>query len=325
MKRFRRLRKNNIIRQTVQENRLDINELIYPLFVVDKASFKKEINSMPNVFQLGFKELIEECHTCLKLGINKILLFGVLDDDKKDPCGSDAYNENGLISRAIKAIKQEFKDNIYLIADLCFCEYTNHGHCGILDENGYLDNDKSLQISVKQALVMAKAGVDMIAPSSMLDGIVCTLRKALDENGYYNLPIMAYSTKFSSAFYGPFRQVANSSPKQGDRKSYQMDVANSKEALLESLEDEKQGADILMVKPALAFLDVVKDISNHSKLPIAVYNVSGEYAMLKNAEQQKLIDYNKMLVEIMLSFKRAGANIIITYHAKELATILGAK
>ncbi|MBZ7997365.1 porphobilinogen synthase [Campylobacter canadensis] len=325
MKRFKRLRKNNIIRQMVQENRLDINELIYPLFVVDKASFKKEISSMPNVFQLGFKELLEECRECLKLGINKILLFGVLEDDKKDACGSDAYNENGLISRAIKAIKQEFKDDIYLIADLCFCEYTNHGHCGILDENGYLDNDKSLQISVKQALVMAQAGVDMIAPSSMLDGIIYTLRKALDENSYYNIPIMAYSTKFASAFYGPFREVAQSTPKQGDRKSYQMDVANSKEALLESLEDEKQGADILMVKPALAFLDVVKDISNHSKLPIAVYNVSGEYAMLKNAAKQNLIDYDRMLIEIMLSFKRAGASIIITYHAKELALILGAK
>lgn len=322
MRKFRRLRKSPIIRDLVKENQLNLNDLIYPLFVVDKKNAKIEIKSMPGVYQLGFDELLAECNECLKLGIKSILLFGVLDEGAKDSCGSDAMSDNGLIARAIRAIKERFGNELYLIADLCFCEYTDHGHCGVLDNDGYLNNEITLLNSSKQALVMARAGVDMIAPSGMMDGIIKTLRTTLDENGFDTLPIMAYSTKFASAYYGPFRDVANSAPKQGDRKTYQMDSANGKEALHESLEDEKQGADILMVKPALAYLDVVKEISQNSLLPICVYNVSGEYSMLKNAGMQGLVDYPKILMETMISFKRAGAKLIITYHAKELAVML---
>ncbi|MBT0880518.1 MULTISPECIES: porphobilinogen synthase [unclassified Campylobacter] len=322
MRKFRRLRKSPIIRDLVKENQLSLNDLIYPLFVVDKKSAKIEIKSMPGVYQLGFDELLAECNECLKLGIKSILLFGVLDESAKDSCGSDAMSDNGLIARAIRAIKERFGDSLYLIADLCFCEYTDHGHCGVLDEDGYLNNEITLLNSSKQALVMARAGVDMIAPSGMMDGIIKTLRTTLDENGFDTLPIMAYSTKFASAYYGPFRDVANSAPKKGDRKAYQMDYANGKEALNESLEDEKQGADILMVKPALAYLDVVKEISQNSLLPLCVYNVSGEYSMLKNAGIAGLVDYPKILMETMISFKRAGAKLIITYHAKELAEML---
>lgn len=210
-----------------------------------------------------------------------------------------------------------------MITDLCFCEYTDHGHCGIIDpKSKSVDNDLTLEISAKQALIHAKNGADMIAPSGMMDGIIETLRKTLDENGFENLPIMAYSTKFASAYYGPFRDVADSAPSYGDRKTYQMDFANGKEALCESLEDEKQGADILMVKPALAYLDVVKDIANHSKLPLCVYNVSGEYALLKAGQKAGVIDYEKIVLETMLAFKRAGAKLIITYHAKEIAKLL---
>ena len=256
------------------------------------------------------------------MGIRAIILFGVVENAKKDSVGSDALDENGLIARTVRAIKQECP-NLLVITDLCFCEYTDHGHCGIINPiNKSVDNDATLEISAKQALIHAKAGADMIAPSGMMDGIIEALRKALDENGFENLPIMAYSTKFASAFYGPFREVADSTPSYGDRKSYQMDFANGKEALLESLEDERQGADILMIKPALAYLDIVKDLSNHSKLPICVYNVSGEYALLKAGQRLGVIDSEKILLETMTAFKRAGAKLIISYHAKEVAQIL---
>ncbi len=317
--RLRRTRKNPIIRDMVRENTLNINDFIYPLFIVDKQSAKNEIKSMPNVYQLGFDEFLKEIEECLSLGIKSFLIFGVLENDKKDSCGSDAFNENGLVARAIRAAKERFGDKIYLISDLCFCEYTDHGHCGIL-ENDDVENDKTLQISVKQAITQAKAGVDMIAPSGMMDGIISALRAGLDENGFYDLPIMAYSTKFASAFYGPFRDVANSAPSKGDRKTYQMDFANGKEALLESLEDDSQGADILMVKPALAYLDVVKELSQNTLKPICVYNVSGEYSML-NASKH-LLDYERVVYESMIAFKRAGAKLIISYHAKEVAKML---
>lgn len=321
-KRFRRLRMSENLRALVRESAVSVQDFIYPLFVVDGKGVKNEISSMSGVFQQSIDGILSECKECESLGIKAIILFGVVENAKKDSVGSDALDENGLIARTVRAIKQECP-NLLIITDLCFCEYTDHGHCGIINPiNKSVDNDATLEISAKQALIHAKAGADMIAPSGMMDGIIETLRKALDENGFENLPIMAYSTKFASAFYGPFREVADSTPSYGDRKSYQMDFANGKEALLESLEDERQGADILMIKPALAYLDIVKDLSNHSKLPICVYNVSGEYALLKAGQRLGVIDYEKILLETMTAFKRAGAKLIISYHAKEVAQIL---
>ena len=321
-KRFRRLRLIESLRFMLEESFLDIKDFIYPLFVVDGKGIKNELSSMPGVFQMSIDEILKECKELVELGIKAIILFGVLDDDKKDSIGSDALDDEGLIAKSIRAIKKDFP-NLFVITDLCFCEYTEHGHCGVLDlKTGMVDNDLTLELSAKQALVQARAGVDMIAPSGMMDGIIYTLRKSLDENGFYNMPLMSYSTKFASSYYGPFREIAKSSPSKGDRKSYQMDYKNSKEALLESLEDERQGADILMIKPALAYLDVLKDLSLKTKLPICVYNVSGEYALLKAGAKLGVIDYEKVLLETMFAFKRAGARLIISYHAKEVAKIL---
>jgi porphobilinogen synthase len=321
-KRFRKLRMNESIRSLIRETILTPNDFIYPLFVKEGKFKKIEILSMPGVYQMDIKTIVQECGKMLKLGLNSILLFGI--PDVKDSVGSECVYDHSLITRAIKAIKEKYPQ-MYIITDLCFCEYTNHGHCGIIDpKTQSVHNDATLEISVQQAIVHAKAGSDMIAPSGMMDGIVKTLRVALDKNGFENLPIMAYSTKFASAFYGPFRDVAQSTPSYGDRKTYQMDVANRLEAIEESLEDEKQGADILMVKPALSFLDIIRDIKNRSNLPIAAYNVSGEYAMLKNAGTAGLIDYNKVMMESLISMKRAGASLIITYHAKEACKLLKA-
>ncbi len=320
-KRFRRLRINPVLRDLLTETKLSVDDFIYPLFIKDvEGSYKKEIESMPGVFQLSIDEAKKECDELKKLGLKSIILFGI--PKVKDSIGSDALCEHGIISKAIKEIKKAHPD-MFVISDLCFCEYTDHGHCGILDsELETVNNDATLEILAKQALIHAKAGVDMIAPSGMMDGMIEALRDALDKNGYENLPIMSYSTKFASAYYGPFRDVAESAPSFGDRRSYQMNPANRNEAILESLEDEKEGADILMVKPALAYLDIIRDIKNSSKLPLAVYNVSGEYSMLKVAGQAGVIDYDRVMMETLLSFKRAGADIIITYHAKEAAKIL---
>lgn len=319
-KRYRRLRLNELLRDMLTENRLSISDFIYPLFVVEGKGIKNEISSMPGVFQMSLDEILKECDEIINLGIKSIILFGI--PNLKDSIGSDALDENGIIARSVRAIKEKFKDLI-VITDLCFCEYTDHGHCGILDHKcGSVDNDATLEISAKQALIHAKAGADMIAPSGMMDGIIYTLRKALDENGYINLPIMSYSTKFASAYYGPFRDVAQSTPSFGDRKSYQMNPANRLEAINESLEDEAQGADILMVKPALAYLDIIRDIKERTNLPLCVYNVSGEYALLKAGAKAGVIDYDRVMMETMIAFKRAGANLIISYHAKEVAKIL---
>lgn len=319
-KRYRRLRINETLRDLVQENHVHVNDLIYPLFVVEGENIKKEVASMPGVFQMSIDKILEEVKELRALGIYSIILFGI--PDTKDSIGSECLCDNSIIARTIRAIKKEHP-KMFIITDLCFCEYTDHGHCGILDpKTESVDNDATLEISAKQALVHARAGADMIAPSGMMDGIIATLREALDGNGFKDLPIMAYSTKFASSYYGPFRDVAESTPSFGDRRSYQMNLANGKEALEESLEDERQGADILMVKPALAFLDVVKDVREHTNLPLCVYNVSGEYALLKHAGIAGVIDYDKVVMETMLSFKRAGADIIITYHAKEIAKLL---
>ncbi len=318
-KRFRRLRINENLRGLVRETTLSANDFIYPLFVREGEKIKDEVSSMPGVFQMSIDEIVKECEYIRTLGLKSIILFAI--PDVKDSVGSECLSEHSIISRTIKAIKKSFPD-MFVVTDLCFCEYTDHGHCGILNDKETVDNDATLELSAKQALIHAKAGADMIAPSGMMDGIIETLRTALDENGYENLPIMAYSTKFASAYYGPFRDVAESTPSKGDRKMYQMDYSNRLEALEESLEDEKQGADILMVKPALAYLDIVRDIRNNSNLPLAVYNVSGEYAMLKNAGTAGLIDYDRVMTETLTGFKRAGADIIISYHAKEYCELM---
>ena len=317
--RLRRTRLNPLVRDLVRETRLDLDNFIYPLFVVEGEGIRNEIASMPGVFQLSIDEILKECYELKSLGIKSILLFGI--PSLKDSVGSDALSDDGIIARTLRAIKAEFGSSLLVITDLCFCEYTDHGHCGILDKCS-VNNDATLEISAKQALIHAKNGADMIAPSGMMDGIITCLRDALDENGFENLPVMAYSTKFASAYYGPFRDVAQSAPSFGDRKSYQMDSANRFEAIRESLEDEAQGADILMVKPALAFLDIIRDIKERSLLPLCAYNVSGEYALLKAGAKLGVIDYEKVMMETLLGIKRAGADMIISYHAKEVAKIL---
>lgn len=321
-KRFRRLRINPAIRAMIRETNLSVDDFIYPLFVVEGSGIKNEASSMPGVFQMSLDEILKECEEVQNLGIKSIILFGI--PSHKDSIGSDALSNDGIIATALRAIKAKFP-NLFVITDLCFCEYTDHGHCGILDHiHASVDNDATLEISAKQALIHAKNGADMIAPSGMMDGIIEVLREALDANGYKNLPIMSYSTKFASAYYGPFRDVAESTPSFGDRRSYQMDPANRFEAIGESLEDEVQGADILMVKPALAYLDIIRDLRERTLLPICAYNVSGEYALLKAGAKTGVIDYERIMMETLLSIKRAGADMIITYHAKEAAKILQA-
>lgn len=319
-KRFRRLRMHSHLRSLVRETTLSIEDFIYPLFVKSGVGIKKEISSMPGVFQMSIDEILKECVELQDLGIYAIILFGI--PQTKDSIGSDALCEHGIIASAIRAIKKAHP-KMFVVSDLCFCEFTDHGHCGILDrEHESVNNDATLEILAKQALIHAHAGVDMIAPSGMMDGGIETLRGALDGEGFVNLPIMSYSTKFASAYYGPFRDVAESAPSFGDRKTYQMDPANRREAIAESVEDERQGADILMVKPALAYLDIIREVKDTVSIPLAVYNVSGEYAMLKVAGKAGVIDYEKVMMETMVAFKRAGADIIISYHAKEVAYIL---
>ncbi len=318
--RFRRKRLNSHLRALVRENRVTVDDFIYPLFVRSGEGIKTEVASMPGVYQMSIDVMVRECETLKALGIYSVILFGI--PDVKDSIGSDALHDHGIIATAIRELKRAHPD-MFVVSDLCFCEYTDHGHCGIIDhEHETVNNDATLDISAKQALIHAKAGVDMIAPSGMMDGIIETLREGLDANGYENLPIMAYSTKFASGYYGPFRDVAESVPSFGDRSSYQMDPANRREAIAESIEDEMQGADILMVKPALAYLDIIRDIRERTSLPLAVYNVSGEYAMLKHAGMAGLIDYERVVMETMIGFKRAGADIIISYHAKEVANLI---
>ena len=323
---LRRLRLNSNIRDLVRENYVTKNDLIMPIFIKEGLEGKNEIKSMPGIYQFGEKEFLDEVNECIKLGIKAVILFGI--PKLKDSCGSDALDEEGLIARSVRKIKENFGDKIAVITDLCFCEFTEHGHCGIINPKlKTVDNDATLEISAKQAIIHAKAGADMIAPSGMMDEIVLTLRNALDNNGFSHIPVMSYSTKFASAFYGPFRDAAESAPVANeylpkDRKTYQMDIANSREALLESLIDEKEGADILMVKPALAFMDVIKTIKENTLKPLCVYNVSGEYSMVKAAAMNGWMDYENLMMEILTSFKRAGADMIISYHSKDAAKLL---
>ncbi len=314
------MRLNPNIREILTQNTLHKKDFIYPLFITHGKNIKNPIESMPEVYQLSLDEALKECEALCNLGVFSIILFGI--PKIKDSIGSEALSEEGIIAQATKAIKEKFP-HMLVCVDLCFCEYTDHGHCGILNPKlNSVDNDLTLEILCKQALILAQSGADLIAPSGMMDGMIEHLRIALDSNDFSHIPLMSYSTKFASSYYGPFRDVAQSTPSFGDRKSYQQNPANRREAILESLEDEAQGADILMVKPALAYLDIVRDIRERTLLPLAVYNVSGEYAILKFAQKAGIIDYERVLLETMIGFKRAGADIIITYHAKEVAKLI---
>ena len=321
--RFRRKRLNPILRDLVQETYLSANDFIYPLFAIEGDGIKDEVASMPDVYQMSIDEIVKECTVLKDLGIYSIILFGI--PKVKDSVGSDSMCDHGIIAKTIRAVKEAHSD-MFIVTDLCFCEYTDHGHCGVIDPIlETVDNDSTLDNLALQALVHAKAGADMIAPSGMMDGMITAIRNGLDSGGFENLPIMSYSSKFASAYYGPFRDVAESTPSFGDRRSYQMNPANRNEAILESIEDEKEGADILMVKPALAYLDIIRDVKNSTKLPLACYNVSGEYSMLKIAGKAGVIDYDRVMMETLMAFKRAGADIIITYHAKEAVRLLNKK
>ena len=310
----RRLRKNEVIRNMIAETAVNPDSFVYPMFVVEGEGVKEEIASMPNQFRFSVDEILKELESCVALGIKSILLFGI--PDHKDEIASSAYDKNGIVQRAVRAIKAKFPD-LYVITDVCLCEYMSHGHCGIV-KDGDVDNDPTLELLSKTALSHAEAGADMVAPSDMMDGRVGAIREMFDANGFSNTPIMAYSAKFASAFYGPFRDAADSAPHFGNRKSYQMDVRNGREALHEVELDIEEGADIVMVKPGLAFLDVLRQTAEISNVPVAVYNVSGEYSMVKAAAKMGWIDENAIIRENMIAFKRAGADIIITYHAKEI-------
>jgi len=321
--RFRRKRIHPVLRELLEETHLSVNDFIYPLFARSGERIKEEVASMPGVYQMSIDEIVKECGELKTLGIHAIILFGI--PSVKDSVGSDAMCEHGIIAQTVRAVKLAHPE-MFVITDLCFCEYTDHGHCGVLDPVlQTVDNDITLDNLATQAMVHAKAGVDMIAPSGMMDGMIQAIRNGLDAAGFVNLPIMSYSTKFASAYYGPFRDVAESSPSFGDRRSYQMNPANRREAIAESVADEAEGADILMVKPALAYMDIIRDVREHTTLPLAVYNVSGEYSMLKMAAKAGVIDYDRVMMETLLGFKRAGADIIITYHAKEAAILLQQK
>lgn len=315
MKRFRRLRANENIRSLVRETRIDKGDLIYPIFIVEGENIKNPVESMPGVYQYSLDRADEVLQEINNSGIAGILIFGI--PKRKDAEASSAYDDNVVTQCAIRYIKEKYP-SLLVIADVCLCEYTSHGHCGVVC-GGEILNDETLPLLSKMAVSLAKAGADIIAPSDMMDGRVAAIRQALDSNGLINIPILSYSAKFASAYYSPFRDAAQSAPEFGDRKSYQMDYANGKEALREIADDIAEGADMVMVKPALAYLDVVKEASQRFDLPLVAYNVSGEYAMVKAASEKGWIDEKKIVSENMIAIKRAGADIIITYHALDLA------
>ena len=317
-KRHRRLRKNSLMRDLVRETTVSVNDFIQPLFIKENLEQKEEVTSMPGVFQFALTDLLEEVESCVQLRIKSFILFGI--PAEKDEVGSQASSPDGIVQKALRLIKQHFPDLI-LIADTCLCEFTNHGHCGILDGETVV-NDLSLDRLVQVAISQAEAGADIIAPSNAMDGYVAAIREGLDKSGFDMVPIMSYSVKFASSFYGPFRDAGESAPAFGDRKTYQMDPANRLEALREAQSDEEEGADFLMVKPALAFLDVLRDLRNQSDLPLVAYNVSGEYSMVKAAAAQGWIDERAVVMESLIGMKRAGADLIISYFAKDVAGYL---
>lgn len=314
-KRHRRLRASASMRSMVRETHLRPEDFIYPLFIVEGDNKKNEVTSMPGVYHISLDKLQQEVQEIVSLGIKSVILFGV--PEEKDDCGSGAYHDHGIVQEATRVIKKHQPD-LLVVADTCLCEYTDHGHCGLV-ENGNVLNDPSLELLVKTAVSQAEAGADIIAPSNMMDGFVAHIRKGLDEAGFTDLPIMSYAVKYSSAFYGPFRDAANSAPQFGDRKTYQMDPANRMEALREAESDMEEGADFLIVKPALSYLDIIRDVKNNFNAPIVAYNVSGEYSMVKAASANGWIDEKAIVLEKLTSIKRAGADLIITYFAKDAA------
>jgi porphobilinogen synthase len=318
--RYRRLRKNETIRKMVRETSVLPDDFIYPLFVTFGKGIKKEISSMPGCFQESVDEVVKNAKEIYSLGISSVILFGI--PEYKDEIGSGAYDDHGVVQDAIRAIKDAVPE-LFIITDVCMCEYTSHGHCGVV-KDGEVQNDPTLELLSKEAVSHAKAGADMVAPSDMMDGRVEAIRLALDDEGFDGIPIMSYAVKYASAFYGPFREAAESTPQFGDRRSYQMDPANRREALKEAALDIDEGADIVMVKPALAYLDVISDVKNAFDVPVAAYNVSGEYSLVKAAGRLGWIDEQRIMMEILTSIKRAGADLILTYFAKDAAKILNA-
>ncbi len=316
--RLRRLRKTSALRDMFRETHLTRSDFIYPLFVAEGENFKREISSMPNIFQLSVDNVLRECEELTNLGLGAVLLFGI--PDFKDETGSSGYHAEGIVQKAAREIKRNFSE-MMVITDVCLCEYTSHGHCGVI-ENEFVQNDETLRLLAEQALTHAQSGADIVAPSDMMDGRVGAIRKILDENNFAETPIMAYAAKYSSAFYGPFREAAESAPQFGDRKSYQMDSGNSDEAIREIALDIQEGADIVMVKPALAYLDVIRRAKDNFNMPIAAYNVSGEYSMIKAAAEKNWIDGEKVMLETLTAIKRAGADVIITYFAKEAIKLI---
>lgn len=318
--RGRRIRGKDVFRRMVRETALSTNDLIYPMFSAFGSGIKKEVSSMPGIYQQSIEHIVAEAKEVHGLGIPAVILFGI--PEAKDAVGSDAYCDHGIIQETIRAIKKEVPD-LAVITDVCLCEYTDHGHCGLI-KDGDVDNDATVALLAKEALSHAQAGADMVAPSDMMDGRVGAIRNILDQNGYQHIPVMSYAVKYSSGYYGPFREAAESTPQFGDRRSYQMDPANRLEALREAQADIDEGADIIMVKPGLPYLDILRDLRNEFNLPLAVYNVSGEYSMIKAAAANGWIDEQRVVMETMLGFKRAGADLIITYHAKDVAQWLKA-
>ncbi len=314
----RRLRSSELIRRMVRETRLSPDDFIYPLFVTHGRGVKKEIGSMPGNFQQSIDNIVKDCEETKSLGVPAVILFGI--PEHKDEAGSEAYSDDGIVQRAIRAIKDK-TPGLIVITDVCLCEYTSHGHCGIV-KNGAIQNDSTLELLAKEAVSHAKAGADMVAPSDMMDGRVGAIRRMLDGKGYDNVPIMSYAAKYASGFYGPFREAAESTPQFGDRRAYQMDPPNSREALREVELDIAEGADIVMVKPALSYLDIIYQVKQAFKLPVAAYNVSGEFSMVKAAAKLGWVDGERVMMEVLTSIKRAGADMILTYHAKEAARIL---
>ncbi|KKE80511.1 porphobilinogen synthase [Oceanobacillus caeni] len=317
-KRHRNLRSSASMRSLVRETHLRVNDFIYPMFVIEGNNIRDEVPSMPGVYQISMDLLLEEVKEVYELGIKAIMFFGVVT--AKDEIGTGAFMDDGIVQTATRMVKENYPD-LLVVADTCLCEYTDHGHCGVI-HNHDVDNDESLKVLAKTAVSQAKAGADIIAPSNMMDGFVVAIRQALDEAGFENIPIMSYAVKYASAFYGPFRDAADSAPQFGDRKTYQMDPANRLEAIREVESDIEEGADFIMVKPALSFLDIIRDVRNHVNVPVVAYNVSGEYAMIKAAAQNGWIDEKSIVMEMLTSMKRAGADIILTYFAKDVATWL---
>ncbi|EKH7782838.1 porphobilinogen synthase [Staphylococcus pseudintermedius] len=318
--RHRRLRSSKVMRDMVRETHVRKEDLIYPIFVVEKDDVKAEIKSLPGVYQISLNLLHEELKAAYDLGIRVIMFFGI--PNEKDACGTGAFIEDGIIQKATRLAKSMYND-LLILADTCLCEYTDHGHCGVIDTHTHdVDNDKTLPLLVQTAVSQVKAGADIIAPSNMMDGFVAAIRQGLDEAGYYHIPIMSYGIKYASSFFGPFRDAAESAPSFGDRKTYQMDPANRLEALRELESDLNEGADMMIVKPALSYLDIIRDVRNNSNVPIIAYNVSGEYSMTKAAALNGWIDEEKVVMEQMISMKRAGADMIITYFAKDICQYL---